>query len=171
MQGKQDLFGMVVFSDKVRRFIRASGGKAHYNACRDAIYALNPDRVTPDFDELGTFIRLRLRRRALLLILTDLSDPILAESFLKSMDFLRGQHLILVSMIKPAGTGPLFSTPDADSVDAIYGKLGGHMAWRNLRELGKSLNHRGIGFSLLDESTLSTDLVSQYMSIKARQIL
>lgn len=168
---QSDLFGMIVFSNKIRRFIRASGGKAHYNACRDAIYALDTELVAPDFEELSAFIRLRLRRRALLLVLTDLSDPVLAESFLKNIEMVRGQHLVLVSMIKPAGAEPLFSNPDADSVDSIYSRLGGHMVWRNLGELEKSLRRRGIGFSMQDGSRLSSDLVAQYMNIKARQIL
>lgn len=168
---QSDLFGLIVFGGKIRRFIRASGGKAHYHACRDAIYALDTELVAPDFEELSAFIRLRLRRRALLLVLTDLSDPVLAESFLKNIEMVRGQHLIMVSMIKPAVTAPLFSQPDADSIDSIYQKLGGHMAWRNLGELEKSLRHRGIGFSMLDGSKLSSELVSQYMNVKARQML
>jgi len=168
---QSDLFGTVVFSNRIRRFIRASGGKAHYNACRDAIYTLNSEMVSPDFGELSTFIRLRLRRRALLMILTDLGDPMIAESFLKDISLVCNQHLILVTMIKPAGLGPLFSSPDAGSVDSLYRKLGGHLIWKNLRELDKSLRHRNIGFSMIDESNLSTGLVSQYMNVKARQIL
>src|SRR2546430_17663496 len=72
-----DLFGLVTFTDKVGAFLRARNGKAHYNACRDAVYTLQPQIVTPDFDELATFIRLRLRRRALLIFLTSLDDPVL----------------------------------------------------------------------------------------------
>ena len=33
--------------------------------------------MTPDFDELASFIRLRLRKRALLIVLTALDDPML----------------------------------------------------------------------------------------------
>ncbi len=70
-----DLFGLLTFTDKVEKFVRAKNGKAHYNACRDALYTLEPKIVTPDFDELCAFIRLRLRRRALLVFLTALDDP------------------------------------------------------------------------------------------------
>jgi len=73
-----DLFGLLTFSDKVEKFLRAKNGQAHYNACRDALYTLQPRIVTPDFDELCAFIRLRMRRRALLVFLTALDDPALA---------------------------------------------------------------------------------------------
>src|SRR5882724_3811230 len=56
-----DLFGLLTFTDKVEAFVRARNGKAHYSSCRDALYTLHPRVVTPDFDEVCSFIRLRLR--------------------------------------------------------------------------------------------------------------
>ena len=107
-----DLFGLLTFTDKVEKFVRAKNGKSHYSACRDALYTLQPKIVTPDFDELCTFIRLRLRRRALLVFLTALDDPALAESFVRNMDLIRRQHLVLVNMLQPPGVKPLFANPD-----------------------------------------------------------
>src|SRR5207247_1367554 len=70
-QRQGDLFGLVAFSDRIVRFLRARNGRAHFNACRDALFALEPESVSPDFDEIAAFLRLRLRRRALLLFFTD----------------------------------------------------------------------------------------------------
>src|SRR5205814_1210550 len=55
-----DLFGLLTFTDKVETFVRARNGKAHFSACRDALYTLQPQTVTPDYDEVATFLRLRL---------------------------------------------------------------------------------------------------------------
>ena len=166
-----DLFGLLAFTDKVEHFIRAKNGKMHYSACRDALYAMQPRVVTPDFDEVCSFIRLRLRRRALLLFLTALDDSVLAESFVRNMDLIRRQHLVLVNMLQPPNVAPLFSSPDLESVDELYGHLGGHLLWQNLRELEKVLQHRGVRFSLLKNELLSAELVSQYLNIKKRQLL
>ncbi len=166
-----DLFGLLTFTDRVGSFIRARSGQAHYNACRDALYTLQPQTVTPDFDELAAFIRLRLRRRALLLFLTELDDPVLAESFVRNMDLLCRQHLVVVNMMKPAGTNPLFSQPDVNSMDDLYEKLGGHLRWQKLRELEKVLKRRGVRFSLLENEKMSAQLVSQYLEVKRRQAL
>ncbi|HLX69596.1 MAG TPA: DUF58 domain-containing protein [Verrucomicrobiae bacterium] len=166
-----DLFGLLTFSDKIERFVRARNGQAHYNACRDALYTLQPKTVTPDFDELCTFIRLRLRRRALLLILTSLDDPALAESFVRNLELIRRQHVVLVNMIQPPGATALFTNPNLVSVDDLYQHLGGHLQWQKLRELGKVLQRRGVQFSLLQNERLSAELVSQYLSIKQRQLL
>ena len=166
-----DLFGLLTFSDKVESFVRARNGKAHYHACRDAIYALEPRSVTPDYDELASFVRLRLRRRALLLVLTSLDDPVLAESFVRNMDMLCRQHLVLVNMIKPGGVDPLFSHTEVRTQDDLYDELRGHLQWHNLRELQKVLQSRGVDFSLLENERLSADLVTQYLNVKRRQLL
>ncbi|HRI86799.1 MAG TPA: DUF58 domain-containing protein, partial [Candidatus Hydrogenedentes bacterium] len=63
---QSDLFGLVTFNDRVQGFVRAKTGQSHFNACRDTLYTLEPQIVNPDFDELFTFLRMRLRRRALL---------------------------------------------------------------------------------------------------------
>jgi uncharacterized protein (DUF58 family) len=166
-----DFFGLLTFTDKVEHFIRAKNGKAHYNACRDALYTLQPRVVTPDYDEVCTFIRLRLRRRALLIVLTALDDPALAEAFVRNVDLIRRQHLILVNMLQPPGIVPLFSDPRVESPDDLYQHLGGHLLWQKLGELEKVLKRRGVRFSLLKNERLAADLVSQYLSVKRRQAL
>ena len=166
-----DLFGLLTFSDRVDTFLRAKNGKAHYAACRDAIYTLEPRPITPDFDEISAFLRTRLRRRALLVFLTSLDDPVLAESFIRNMALLSGQHLVLVNMIKPPDADPLFSRPDVNELDDIYRHLGGHLQWHRLRELEKVLQRRGVRFSLLANEHLASDLVSQYIGVKQRQLL
>ena len=166
-----DLFGLLTFTDKVEKFARARNGKAHFSACRDALYTLQPKVTTPDFDELCTFIRLRLRRRALLVLLTALDDPALAESFVRNVDLIRRQHLVLVNMLQMPGVKPLFTDPAVAGVDDLYGQLGGHLQWQKLRELQKILQRCGVRFSLLDNERLSAELVSQYLSVKQRQLL
>ena len=166
-----DLFGLLTFSDRVDRFVRARNGQAHYSSCRDALYLLEPRIVTPDFDDVCTFIRLRLRRRALLVFLTALDDPVLAEGFLRNVDLIRRQHLVLVNMLQSPGVAPLFSNPAAETADDLYQHLGGHLLWHNLRELEKVLQRRGVHFSLLSQENLAPQLVSQYLSVKRRQAL
>jgi len=166
-----DLFGLLTFTDKVERFVRAKNGQAHYSACRDALYTLQPKIVTPDFDEVCTFIRMRLRRRALLVFLTSLDDPALAESFVRNVDLIRRQHLVLVNMLQPPGAVPMFTNPDVAALDDLYLELGGHLLWQKLRELQKILQRRGVKFSLLQNERLSAELVSQYLAVKQRQLI
>lgn len=166
-----DHFGVAVFSDRIEQFVRAGSGKAHYSNCRDALYTLEPRIVNPDFDELCTFVRLRMRRRALLVILTNLDDPVLAQSFTRNVDLIRRQHLVLVNMITPQGVRPLFIDDRVGSLDDLYRNLAGHIRWHELRELERVLHHRGVSFALLDNERMAAQLVTQYIDVKQRQLL
>ncbi len=166
-----DLFGLITFSDHVRSFVRAKNGKAHYDACRDTLYTLQPQRVTPDFEEICSFVRLRLRKRALLIFLTDLDDPVLVESLTKTIDLIGRQHLIGVCSLKAPSVAPLFQSEGVASIDQIYQRLGGHVFWHQLRELEKVLKRHGVSLLNLDGEKMMPQLVAHYLNIKQRQML
>jgi uncharacterized protein (DUF58 family) len=166
-----DLFGLAAFSDQVDAFVRARNGKAHYAACRDAIYQLHPKPVSPDFDEIATFLRLRLRRRALLLFLTSLDDPVLAENFARATRLLAGRHLVLAGMIRPEAANRLFEDEDVESAEDVYRDLAGHIAWKRLKELEASLARQGVRLSVIDPANFSAGLIGIYDSVKQRQML
>jgi uncharacterized protein (DUF58 family) len=166
-----DRFGVMSFSDRVDNFVRARTGRGHYRACRDALYALQPRMVAPDFSELFAFIRMRLRRRALLVFLTCLDDPIVAENFTHSLPLIARQHLVVVNMIRPWGVGKVFTGDEPTSVSDIYHKLSGHLRLQQLEELQKSLRHTGARFNIVDNENLCPKLVSQYINLKHRQLL
>ena len=107
-----DLFGFISFADKVNRFIRSRNGKAHYNVVRDALYTLEPSAVAPDYEQLMIELRQRLTRRALIVMLVDLSDPLTCEQFFETLPLISKQHLILVNMVRPEMAHPLFTGGD-----------------------------------------------------------
>ncbi|HWJ39857.1 MAG TPA: DUF58 domain-containing protein [Candidatus Limnocylindrales bacterium] len=166
-----DLFGLAAFSHQVEAFVRARNGKAHYAACRDSIYELHPRSTSPDFDEIATFLRLRLRRRAMLLFLTSLDDPVLAESFARAMQLLASRHLVMVGMLRPPSAQPLFQDPDVNVTGDIYRQLAGHISWKRLRELESTLGRRGVRLTLLDSEKFSSGLIQLYDEVKQRQLL
>ncbi len=170
-QKQGDLFGLLTFSDSVHEFLRARGGKTHYGACREQLFNLHPRMVNPDYEELSTFIRLKLRRRALIIVLTSLDDPILAESLMRTVELIARHHLVMVNMLRPAGARPIFSNETISSLEEIYHELSGHTLWHHLREIESTLSRHGVHFALVDRERLCVDLVSQYMNVKQRQLL
>lgn len=166
-----DHFGLIAFDDRVRRFIRARSGKSHFDTCRDALYSLEPTSVNPDYEEVLSFIRMRLRKRALLIFLTSLDDPVLAETFEHHADLIARNHLVLVTMLSPPGVEPLFEGPLPESVDGVYARLGGHLEWQELMELKRRLHVQSITMNLASHEGLAADLVTQYINQKRRQRL
>lgn len=166
-----DRYGLLVFSDAPNCLIKAGRGRAHYNACRDALYNRMPDAVAPDFNELFTFIGAHLRKRSLLVMLTSLDDPVLSESFLHAATGMARRHMMMVNMLRPQGAQPLFSVSDVRETAGIYQHLAGHLIWSTLEETGRQLKRQGVGFQLLDHISLTSQVVNQYMEVKQRQLL
>jgi hypothetical protein len=65
----------------------------------------------------------------------------------------------------------MFTGPAVASLDDLYERLGGHILWNQLRELEILLQRRGVRFSLVRNEALSAQLITQYMSVKRRQLL
>lgn len=170
-QKQGDLFGLVTFSDRVHGFVRARAGRQHFGACRDALYLLEPRPVNPDYEELFSFVRLRLRKRALLVVLTNLDDPALAEAFARHARTLASHHLMLVHMISPRGAVPVFHGEAPGTLEGVYRRLAGHLQWHALRELQRELHRLGATMTLTDSAALTPELVSQYVNVKQRQAL
>lgn len=167
-----DLFGLAAFSDRIEAFVRARTGKSHFAVCRDALYQLHPKIVTPGFDEVASFLRVKLRRRALILFLTELDDPVLAENFAAAVRVLTGQHLVMAGMLRPPGVEQLFSgNSPVESDEQLYGKLGGHLAWRALREFEIAMRRKGVRLALFSPETVATQVVGLYQEVKQRQLL
>jgi uncharacterized protein (DUF58 family) len=166
-----DRFGLVAHDDRVRLFLRASRGTTHYGACREAALALQPSGATPDMAEIVRYLKTNLHRRALLFFLTDLTDPVLAEDFVKHVRVLSRQHLILVSQLRAAGLAPLFAGAEVKTEADIYARLAGHARWRESRALAQRLRPLGVTAALLENETMAAQLVTQYLQVKRRQAL
>lgn len=169
--GRQgDRFGLVAHDARVRTFVRAGSGATHYGACREAIHALEPSETTPDFAELFALLRTRLQRRSLLVFLTDLSDPVLAEEFVKHIPVLSQQHLVLVNQVRAPGAEPLFTRPVASEAEMVE-RLAGHYQWREAHEIARRLHPHGVTSALLEHERLAAEMVSQYLRVKGGGLL
>ncbi len=166
-----DLFGLLSFDDRIRGFVKARNGKAHYDTCRDMLYNLYPKRVSPDFNELFSFIGNSLRKRAMLIFLTSLDDPVLADGFVKNAQMISNRHVILVNMINPEGVAPIFSSSPLTTPKDLYTALSGHLEWENIIGTKNRLKRMGIDFSMVEGDKLSLQLTRQYLAVKRSQLL
>ena len=169
-ESQGDRFGLITFSDRVHTFVRAGKGKSQFKVCREAIYQAQPRAVEPDFGEFFAFLQTRLTRRALVIVLTALDDPLAGETFSRHMVVASRRHLVIAGMPAPKGARPLFEGP-ADTVDDVYQGLGGHLRWRQLAELKKLCGHKGVALHLLNPEKMSGQLAGIYLDVKRRQSL
>jgi uncharacterized protein (DUF58 family) len=169
---QNDRFGMMTFSDQVHTTLPAGGGRSHYNACRDALYTLEPRIVSPDFGELFITVGNRLRHRSLVIVLTDLGEPWLSESFSEAVRQAARRHVVLVHTLGSKEFQPLFNRNDSIAhTDDLYSRLAGHLMWSDLQETSRDLKQCGVHLTSSLQENLIADVVSEYLNVKKRQLL
>lgn len=167
-----DKFGLIVFSDTVHRIIPAGGGRGHYDVIRDVLYALEPRVVSPDYEDVFIHIGNRLRHRALLLFLTDLGEPWLAEQFVEGIPLIARKHVVLTHMLGQREIQPMFAKADApENDDALYGRFAGQILWNDLQDTTRVLKQRGVHLTSSLQENLVADVVSEYLRVKKRQLI
>jgi uncharacterized protein (DUF58 family) len=166
-----DRFGLLCFSDRVNHLLKARSGLAHFRACRELTLSLFPQTVSPDFGEIMATVRNRIKRRSLFVFLTSLDDPVIAEDFIRAVELLSRQHLLLAITIAPIGVQPLFDKNGVEEVDEIYSRLGGHLKCVRLQNLQRVLARKGAQFHVVPNQEVGLRLVSDYMNLKRRQLL
>ncbi len=165
-----DRFGLVTFSDRTQRFVRAGRGMDHFRRCRETIYNLQAERVSPDFRDVFSALQRNLRRRTLLVFFTSLDDALLAETFEREVPMLARRHLVRVNVTQSPGVQPLFETAPAD-LDALYSGLAGQILWNRMRKLSIALQNRGIKLTVVDPARIKAQVTAQYLDVKRRQAL
>lgn len=165
-----DRFGLVTFSNRTHRFLRARSGMDHFRLCRETIYNLRAERVSPDFREVFTSLQTNLRRRSLLVFFTCLDDALLAENFERDIPILARRHLVLVNVTQTSAMQPLFTAP-AGTLDDLYGGLAGQMLLNRMRRLKIALQNRGVRLAMVDPGRIKMEVASQYLDVKRRQAL
>lgn len=94
-----DNAGIVVFGRKVKKFLPPKRGVEHFDAVLEALYDLEPELIEPSYARAFQFISANLKKRALVVILTDLVDKESSKQLLNSLKLLRPRHLPLVTTI------------------------------------------------------------------------
>jgi uncharacterized protein (DUF58 family) len=165
-----DRFGLVTFSGRTHKFVRARSGLGHFRLCRETIYNLHAERVSPNFRDVFTNLQLNLRRRSLLVFFTSLDDALLADSFERDIPLLARRHVVLVNVRRTAALHPLY-TGEAADMDALYSGLGGQVLWNRMRALQIALENRGVKLRVTDAERIKAQVAAGYLDEKRRQIL
>lgn len=170
-QHQGDKIGIGVFTDRMEHFLKAGSRTSHFNLCRETLFSLTPKPVTPDFRDWIAFTGNQIRKRSLVVVLTSLDEPALAKNLMDHIHILNRRHLVMVNTLEPAAAQPIFSSQEIENAGDIYTHLSGHMQWSFFKEFETALTKKGVGFARHKALRLTADIISQYLSIKKRQMI
>jgi uncharacterized protein (DUF58 family) len=94
-----DNAGLVVFGRQIKAYLPPKRGVEHLDATLEALHAIEPEMIEPSYARAFEFIAANVKRRALVVVLTDLVDEEGSRDLLTSLKLLRPRHLPLVVTI------------------------------------------------------------------------
>ena len=165
-----DRVGLVTFTDEVHGYVPPGSGPAQMTRLNEALYAVRPEYVEPDFGAPLAFLAGRVTRRSLVVLLTDVLDAGASRDLLTQALWMARRHLVLVvAMADPA----LLAVQRAP-----VGSATGAYEWAATEELLASrratfdqLQRGGVLCLDVEAGRLSPALVERYLEIKERGLL
>jgi uncharacterized protein (DUF58 family) len=167
-----DEFGLVTYADEPKSWLRAGSGQSHFHQFRERLLSIEPLPTTADYEALFGEIRVRLRRRAYLLLLADLTERSVADSLRRGVGLVRSSHALLMTSILPAHTRPAFSPgEELHSDQDVYAALAGEKENQRLGVLARQLRHLNVQLRYMPAETFLRTAVEGYLESKREQRL
>jgi uncharacterized protein (DUF58 family) len=169
-QAYGDRVGLMTFDDRVQSFIKPERGPTQLRRINEALYAVRPQYIEPDFGHALTHLALRVGRRSMVIVLTDVQDPQASRELVAHALRLSAKHLVLVvAMSDPA----VLNARDApiDSSNRAYEWAAAEEFVASRRESFELLRRGGVLGLDVVAGRLSPALVERYLELKERALL
>jgi uncharacterized protein (DUF58 family) len=192
---RSDQVGLICFSSGLQSYVPAKGGMAQMNRLLHAVYNRFPEMVESNYDEAFMHLNSFVRKRALVVLLTNVVDEVNAEAIEKHLAALGGRHLSMAVLLRDHAlfdtfddfetlleqSPPLSATIGAaqEASDPFAGvpseslyhaaAAAEILAWR--RQVLLDLEHRGVLLVDAFPERLTGPLVNKYLEVKARHLL
>lgn len=169
-QAYGDRVGLMTFDDRVTSFLKPERGSTQLHRITEALYAVTPEYVEPDFGHAMTHLALHVGRRSMVVILTDVQDPEASRELVAHALRLAARHLVLVvAMSDPA----VLSARDdpIESTNRAYEWAAAEEFVASRRESFEMLRRGGVLGLDVVAGRLSPALIERYLELKERALL
>jgi len=161
-----DNVGALVFAEAVKAFLPPRRGRPHLSRILDAFYAVQAELCEPDYAAAFRLVSARARKRALVVIFTDLVDPEASRVLLGHIASLAPPHLPLCVTIADQ-TISRAAAMDPETPEQAYQKAVAEEVLSQ-RHLALAALRQG-GALVLDvpPGRMSVEVVNRYLALKA----
>jgi len=167
-----DEFGLVTYADGAKSWLHAGSGQSQLHQFRDRLLKIEPLPTTADYEALFADIRVRLRRRAYLVLLADLTERSVVDSLRRGVGLVRSSHAVLMTSILPAHVRPAFSPGVNLNTDQdVYAVLAGDRENQRLAALARQLRQLDVQLRYMPAEKFLRTAVEGYLENKREQRL
>lgn len=165
-----DNAGLAVFERKVRKYLPPKRGIEHMDAVLEALHDLEPELIEPSYSRAFQFISANLKKRALIVILTDLVDKESSKELINSLKLLRPRHLPVVVTIGDRDLNATVSQIPKEIKDVFAQSAAEEII--HAREAALRIVESLGGLALdVNASNLAPRLLETYLKVKERGLL
>ncbi|HXN91185.1 MAG TPA: DUF58 domain-containing protein [Candidatus Sulfotelmatobacter sp.] len=169
-QAYGDRVGLMTFDDRVTGFIKPERGSTQLRRITEALYAVKPEYVEPDFGHAMTHLALRVGRRSMIVMLTDVQDPEASRELVAHTLRLASRHLVLVVAMSDPAVLSALDQPIV-STNRAYEWAAAEQFAASRRESFELLRRGGVLGLDVVAGRLSPALVERYLELKERALL
>ncbi len=162
-----DHVGMVAFGDRVVAMAGPRGGRSQSRTILDLLFHIHPSLTSPDYRGAFAALLARHRRRAMLVLLTELSEPEAMEALFAAIPALRARHLVVVGSIRDPGLIEMDRLRPAGPEEA-YLKAAAAAGVEGRERTAARLRSMGVAVVDREPGALTGAIADHYLDIKAR---
>lgn len=165
-----DNAGVVVFGRRVRKYLPPKRGLEHMDAVLEALHDMEPELIEPSYARAFQFISSNLKKRAFVVILTDLVDKDSSRELINSLKLMRPRHLPLVATIGDRDLNAMVSTRPEDIRDVFKQSAAEEIIHQRESALRLVESLGGLALDVTTQ-TLGPRLLESYLRVKERGLL
>lgn len=161
-----DRLGVVAFDQRVQAVVPPGAGRGQLRRVSEALYELQPALAESDYRAAFAEALVRVRRRALLVLLTDLAEAQVTDTLLPALPVLVRSHLVVVGGVRDPAVATWAEDRPRDGSEA-YRKAAAVVALDDRRRTAARLG--GMGATVVDArpGRLAPELADVYLRAKA----
>lgn len=165
-----DNCGLMVFGRNVKKFLPPKKGIGQIEAVLEALYDVEPELVEPSYPRAFRYISGNLKKRAFVVILTDLVDKDSSKQLISSLKLLRPRHLPLVATIGDRDLNAAVSENPKDIKDVFTQSAAEEIIHQREAALRQVETFGGLALDVTTQ-TLAPRLLETYLRVKERGML
>lgn len=165
-----DSVGAICFDDSIQAFVPPRSGSSQMNRLLHAAYDRHPRLVESRYDEAFLYLSRQCRKRALVVLMTNVIDEVNARQVQQYLTNLVGRHLPLGLLMRDRRIFEAVESYEQGGGDLFHAAAAaGILSWRH--EVIRDLIHQGVLAIDAFPDAMTAPLVNQYLEVKARHLL
>ncbi|MCB1272379.1 MAG: DUF58 domain-containing protein [Microthrixaceae bacterium] len=160
-----DRCGMVAFDTEVRSVVPPARRSDQLARVTEAMYALEPALSESDYSGAFTEVVSRFRRRAMLVVVSDLLEQAVTDSLVPALPLITRTHLVVVAGVTDPAVDAWARGPVADD-DEVFRRVAAVRALQTRRRAAAQLSALGAIVIDAPPGRLAVDLADAYLQVK-----